>query len=83
MGDLDGLEEALISYIQTEVNPRVKVDLDTDLLAGEVLDSLGILAVIGFVEDRYDLEIDAEDVSKDSFRTVSAIRQLVAAKLSE
>lgn len=83
MANLDGLEEALISYIQSEVNPRADIDLHTDLLGGEVLDSIGILAVIGFVEDRYGLEIEAEDVSLESFRNVRAIRQLVADKLSE
>jgi acyl carrier protein len=82
MADLDGLEEALIKYIQTEVNPKAKVDAQTDLLAGEVLDSLGILAIIGFVEDRYGFDIEPEEVSLESFRTVSAIRQLVANKLS-
>ncbi|MGZ8755169.1 MAG: acyl carrier protein [Acidimicrobiia bacterium] len=82
MANLDGLEEALVKYIMTEVNPKAKVDANTDLLAGEVLDSLGILAIIGFVEDRYGLEIEAEEVSLESFRTVAAIRQLVADKLS-
>jgi acyl carrier protein len=82
MADLDGLEEALIKYIHTEVNPKANVDIHTDLLAGEVLDSLGILAIIGFVEDRYGFDIEPEEVSLESFRTVSAIRQLVANKLS-
>jgi acyl carrier protein len=79
---LDGLEEALVKYIMTQVNPKAKVDANTDLLAGEVLDSLGILAIIGFVEDRYGLEIEPEEVSLESFRSVAAIRQLVADKLS-
>jgi len=82
LANLDGLEEALVKYIMTEVNPKANVDAHTDLLAGEVLDSLGILAIIGFVEDRYGLEIEAEEVSLDSFRSVAAIRQLVADKLS-
>lgn len=82
MPDLDDLDEALIKYIRAEVNPKANVDVDTDLLAGEVMDSLGILAIIGFVEDRYGIEIEPEEVSIDSFRTVMAIRQLVAEKLT-
>lgn len=82
VADLEGLDEALIKYIRSDVNPKANVDVDTDLLAGEVLDSLGILAIIGFVEDRYGLEIEPEEVSLDSFRTITAIRQLVAEKLS-
>jgi acyl carrier protein len=82
LANLDGLEDALVQYIMTDVNPKAHVDAHTDLLAGEVLDSLGILAIIGFVEDRYGLEIEPEEVSLDSFRSVAAIRQLVADKLS-
>jgi acyl carrier protein len=83
MVNLEGFEDALLLYISTEVNPSATgLHAQTDLLAGEILDSLGILAIIGFVENRYGLEIEAEEVSLDSFRTVSAIRQLVAEKLS-
>lgn len=82
MPNLDALEEELIAFIQTEVNPNVtQLGPDTDLLGGETLDSLGILAVIGYLEDRFGFEIEVEEVSLESFRTVATIRALVVDKL--
>ncbi|MDH3498503.1 MAG: acyl carrier protein [Acidimicrobiia bacterium] len=56
---------------------------DTPLIEREIMDSTGILMVIGFLEDEYDIFIDADDVSVDHFRTVSSIADLVRTKQTE
>jgi acyl carrier protein len=56
---------------------------DTPLIEREIMDSTGILMVIGFLEDEFDIFIDADDVSVDQFRSVQAIADLVTAKQAE
>ena len=56
---------------------------ETPLIEREIMDSTGILMVIGFLEDEYDIFIDADDVSVDHFHTVTSISELVLTKQSE
>lgn len=83
MSRAEGFEEALIEYIRSEVKPNIdRVDTSTDLVSGEGIDSLGMLAIVGFVEEWYGIEIEAEDVSVEHFRTVRTIRDFALGKLS-
>jgi acyl carrier protein len=84
MSGLEGFEDALIEYIRTEVNPKVsRLDRQTDLFAREVVDSLGVLALVGFVENRFGFEVEPDDISLESFRTVAAIHDFVVQKLGD
>ncbi|MGH3756303.1 phosphopantetheine-binding protein [Actinophytocola sp.] len=51
---------------------------DYDLLATGVVDSLGLLKVIAWLEDRFELSVDDLELEPDSFRTVAAIDAFVA-----
>ena len=43
----------------------------------DVIDSLGVLEVVEFVEEHFGIVIDEEELLADNFRTVKAISQLV------
>lgn len=63
-------------FIIDEFEPGVPADElpdDYDLLANGVIDSLGLLTLVSWLENRYSLGIDAMDVSPLNFRTVDAI----------
>jgi len=49
-------------------------------LLGSVMDSLGLMQLIAFLEEEFDVEIDDADVTVDNFRTVGDIERLVTAK---
>lgn len=55
---------------------------DTPLLSG-VMDSLGLLQLVAFLEEEFDVEIDDADMVADHFRTVGDIEQLVRQKVSK
>ena len=76
------IRDTVRSFIDDELAQDDDVADDTPLIEREIMDSTGILTVIGFLEDEFDIFIDADDVSVDHFRTVSAIAQLVRAKQS-
>jgi acyl carrier protein len=81
--------EELRATIRTYLTDEFGADLDapvtdtTPLIEREIMDSTGILMVIGFLEDEFDIYIDADDVSVDHFRTVTSIAALVAEKQAE
>jgi acyl carrier protein len=67
-------------FIVDEFMPDVPVeDLedDFDLLTGGVVDSLGLLKVVAWLEDEFDIGVDDSELGPDSFRTVAAIKAFV------
>ncbi|MFT3926768.1 MAG: acyl carrier protein [Myxococcales bacterium] len=54
----------------------------TDLQASGILDSFSTLALVAFLDEKFEVQLDPADVSTDSFRTVSAVANLVKGKLS-
>jgi acyl carrier protein len=68
------------AFIVEEFLPDVPVEelgFDDDLDEG-IIDSLGVLQVIAWLEERFGLVLDDAEISADSFRSVSAIDRLVA-----
>lgn len=81
MDQMQGIRETVREFIAEELaSGAAEITDDTPLIEQEIMDSTGILTVIGFLEDEYDIYIDADDVSVDQFRSVNAIADLVLAK---
>ena len=66
------LRAALIELINTEItlDPSTPVDGDTDLLLTGLVDSLGVVELVGWLEDHLGEEIDPVDVVLENFQTV-------------
>jgi len=56
------------------------VDEDYPLLEKQVVDSLGMITLIGLLEDEFGVEIDDGDVVPGNFRTIRQIATLVESK---
>ena len=53
---------------------------DGDPLFPDVIDSLGVMEVVDFVEERYGVSIDDEELLVENFRSLTAISTLIDAK---
>jgi acyl carrier protein len=53
---------------------------DGDALFPDVIDSLGVMEVVAFIEDHYGIEIAEEELLADNFRSLEAIGSLVDRK---
>ncbi|RST15781.1 acyl carrier protein [Streptomyces sp. WAC05374] len=51
---------------------------DHDLLSDGVIDSLGVLKLIAWVEDHFQLAVGDADLDPDNFRSVAAIDAFIA-----
>ena len=69
--------DALLRFVRQDLLAGRDVDIDPDtyLLAGGVVDSLGILTLIAFVEQQCGRPIPDSEVVMELFRSVRAITQ--------
>jgi acyl carrier protein len=77
--------EKIKDFIKQEIlfeDTSQALNEDTPLLNG-VMDSLGLMQLVAFIEEEYDVEIDDADMTAEHFRTVGDIEALVNQKVGE
>jgi acyl carrier protein len=70
------MEEKIIAYISDELvtDPgQLPLESDTPLIDTGVLDSLSLLRLVMFVEERFGITVAPEEVTPDNFATVNSI----------
>jgi len=70
------LTQALTAYILSDVlldSSQTELAADDDLLEDGLVDSLGVMRLIAFIDDEFGFAVPPEDVTVDSFMSVSAI----------
>jgi acyl carrier protein len=75
-----GLAAELVALIVDEVGAPdgEPVDAETDLLLTGIVDSLGVVQIVGWLEDRLGIMIDAADVTLEHFQTVERMVRYVS-----
>lgn len=79
------IEREIKKFIVEDVlDDSEELDLaeDIPLLSG-VLDSFGLMSLLSFLEDRYDLIIRNDQVVAKNFETIGALATFVESKLGE
>jgi acyl carrier protein len=61
-------------------NPAELTD-STPLITGGILDSLATIKLVAFLEERFQIQIQAHETMVDYLNTISDIEQLVRSKL--
>ncbi len=71
---------AISSYIATELlnEPKRVIGEDDDLLTGGLVDSMGIMSLVFFIEQQYKVQIAPGDVTIENFRSLRAIERYLA-----
>ena len=78
------IDEVIRTYIIDELlhgEPPDELVGSTYLVEEQILDSLGIMSMANFLETRFGITIDAEEVTLDNFETIYAISAFVSSKL--
>ncbi|MFN6120813.1 MAG: acyl carrier protein [Actinomycetes bacterium] len=67
-----GFDTDLVEMITREVSldPSIVIEPDTDLLLTGLVDSLGVVEIVGWIEDRLGLTVAPADVVLEHFQTV-------------
>jgi len=67
-------------FIVDEFAPDIRADQldpDHDLLDGGIIDSLGLLTIVAWIEDRFAVAVDAGEIGEDDLRSVRAVCSLI------
>ena len=54
---------------------------DDALLGGGLIDSLGVLEIVQFIEDEFEVNVDVDDLLPESFETIACMARLVQHKI--
>ncbi|MBQ3182242.1 MAG: acyl carrier protein [Clostridia bacterium] len=63
--------------IMSEIRPDVDFTTETQLIDGNILDSLDIISIVSEVNDAFDLEINVNDLVPENFNSAQALYQLI------
>lgn len=79
---MDEIGDRIKGFIRDEIlyGDGAALSDDTPLLDG-LMDSLGLMELVSFLEGEFDIELDEGDIVTDRFRTVGSVEQLVRQKL--
>ena len=72
--------EILRGYIRDEMAYPDDVDPERDLLDAQILDSFSIVQLAMFVQERFGVELDAEDLVRANLATLSSVVALIRRK---
>jgi acyl carrier protein len=54
-----------------------KLRLDQSLISGGLIDSLAVLDIVAFLEERFAIRFEAEDLTGENFDSITAMARLV------
>ena len=75
------ISDFIVEEIVVDKN-SVRLGPEDDLLEDSIVDSLGIMRLVAFIEEKYGFAVPAEDVTIDNFLTVNAIADYLEPQLS-
>ncbi len=76
----DQIVESVKQFITQEIihgSARSDLDADLSLLEEGILDSLGLQQLITFLEQKYKIAVDDDDLMPENFESINAIADLV------
>ena len=77
---MDSNQAIIIKYIQDNLltgRGEIELSPEDDLLGSGLLDSMGVMRLVGFVEETFNIKIPPEDIVIENFMDVRAITNYV------
>lgn len=77
------MDKLLIDYIRTELHgsgAELEISPQDDLLGSGLVESMGMIKIISFIEQQFDIAIPAQDMTIENFLTVEAMVNYISRK---
>ena len=69
--------EILCDYVKNEIGYNGPLSPDVDLLDTHILDSFNVVEVAMFIQERFKIELEAEDLVRSNLATLSSMVALI------
>ena len=77
------MSQVILDYIsEILMNDELEdaIEIQDDLLGSGILDSLGMVKLISFIETEFDIKVEAEEMLIENFMTVSHVMKFLNEK---
>ena len=76
-------QETIKQYLTQELlSDHKNLSVDDNLLIGGLVDSLGVMRLITFIEQRFDIRVPPEDVTIEHFRSIRVIGEYIESRVA-
>ena len=80
MSILGNLEKILVTEVAADLGKK-SLDPDEDLLEQGIIDSLGIMRLVVFMEETYGIAVADEEIIPENFQTLNNMVNFIEQKL--
>jgi acyl carrier protein len=74
------IHEFLISRPDLVAGGAARIRPDQSLIAGGLIDSLAVLDIVAFLEERFAIRFEPEDLTGENFDNIAAMARLVRSR---
>ena len=75
-------QELINKFVTTELlRDNRNLSVDDDLIIAGLVDSLGVMRLISYVEQQFNIYVPPEDVTTEHFRSISAIAGYIESRI--
>ena len=68
--------EKLINILK-DIKPEIDFEKENSLIDDGLIDSFDIIAIISEINEQYNIEIEAEDITPENFNSLESINNLI------
>lgn len=83
MVEIESVKTKVVEHIlSSSFNEKSKIEEDTMIFKEGILDSMGLMTLITFLEEEFGIATQDTDLVEENFETITAITNFVSQKLS-
>ena len=79
------MDKLLLDYIKNELHSGdndIEITAQDDLLGSGLVESMGMMKIIGFIEDQFGISVPPQDMTIENFFTIDAMVEYITQKRS-
>ena len=77
---MEGILNEVRTFVKTSLMVPPDIQDDTSLMASGVIDSMGIIEIVSFIEDKFSIVVSDEEVAAENFDSIEKIASFVEAR---
>ncbi len=81
MSVISEITTELADYLNETICPSIPIDVETDLLAAGIVDSLLIMELVEHIHSTYGISVESAAIVPRNFRSVQTLGDLIVSRL--